>query len=131
MKKAVIFDLDGTLSDSIMSMKYSGDKTMAEFGYGPFSVQDYKYFVGDGAANLVKRALIKGGDTELTHFEAAYARYKEIFQANCMYQVKPYEGIPKLLEDTYGEGACRLAGLHICGGVSHVEHFVCGETELV
>ena len=45
MKKAVIFDLDGTLSDSIMSMKYSGDKTMAEFGYGPFSVQDYKYFV--------------------------------------------------------------------------------------
>ena len=87
MKKAAIFDLDGTLSDSIMSMKYSGDKTMAEFGYGPFSVQDYKYFVGDGAANLVKRALIKGGDTELTHFEAAYARYKEIFQANCMYQV--------------------------------------------
>ena len=40
MKKAAIFDLDGTLSDSIMSMKYSGDKTMAEFGYGPFSVQE-------------------------------------------------------------------------------------------
>ncbi len=98
MKKAAIFDLDGTLSDSIMSMKYSGDKTMAEFGYGPFPVQDYKYFVGDGAANLVKRALIKGGDTELVHFDAAYARYKEIFQANCMYQVKPYEGIPELLE---------------------------------
>ena len=104
MKKAAIFDLDGTLSDSIMSMKYSGDKTMAEFGYGPFSVQDYKYFVGDGAANLVKRALIKGGDTELTHFEAAYARYKEIFQANCMYQVKPYEGIPKLLEELKKRG---------------------------
>ena len=104
MKKAVIFDLDGTLSDSIMSMKYSGDKTMAEFGYGPFSVQDYKYFVGDGAANLVKRALIKGGDTELTHFEAAYARYREIFQANCMYQVKPYEGIPQLLEELKKRG---------------------------
>ena len=104
MKQAAIFDLDGTLSDSIMSMKYSGDKTMAEFGYGPFSVQDYKYFVGDGAANLVKRALIKGGDTELTHFEAAYARYKEIFQANCMYQVKPYEGIPKLLEELKKRG---------------------------
>ena len=34
-------------------------------------------------------------------------------------------------EDAYGEGACRLAGLHICGSVSHVEHFVCSETELV
>ena len=96
MKKAAIFDLDGTLSDSIMSMKYSGDKTMAEFGYGPFSVQDYKYFVGDGAANLVKRALIKGGDTELTHFEAAYARYKEIFQANCMYQTRSRRSLPDL-----------------------------------
>ena len=104
MKKAAIFDLDGTLSDSIMSMKYSGDKTMAEFGYGPFSVQDYKYFVGDGAANLVKRALIKSGDTGLTHFEAAYARYKEIFQANCMYQVKPYEGITELLEELKKRG---------------------------
>lgn len=104
MKKAAIFDLDGTLSDSIMSMKYSGDKTMAEFGYGPFSVQDYKYFVGDGAANLVKRALIKSEDTGLTHFEAAYARYKEIFQANCMYQVKPYEGITELLEELKKRG---------------------------
>ena len=60
--------------------------------------------MGDGAANLVKRALIKGGDTELTHFEAAYARYREIFQANCMYQVKPYEGIPKLLEELKKRG---------------------------
>lgn len=37
MKKAVIFDLDGTLSDSIHSIKYSGDRTMERFGYGPFS----------------------------------------------------------------------------------------------
>ncbi len=34
-------------------------------------------------------------------------------------------------EDTYGEGACRLAGLHVGGGISHVEYFVCGETEPV
>ena len=34
-------------------------------------------------------------------------------------------------EDTYSEGACRLAGLHVCGGISHVEYFVCGETEPV
>ena len=34
-------------------------------------------------------------------------------------------------EDTYGEGACRLAGLHVGGGISHVEHFVCGEAKTV
>lgn len=97
MKKAVIFDLDGTLSDSIQSIKYCADKAVAPFGYGPFTVQQYFYFVGDGAANLIKRALLAGGDTELTHFEEAFALYKELFRENCMYQVKPYDGIRELL----------------------------------
>lgn len=97
MKKAVIFDLDGTLSDSIASIKYCGDKALEAFGFGPFSEQQYKYFVGDGAANLIRRALTAGGDKELVHFQEAYALYREIFRENCMYQVKPYEGIPELI----------------------------------
>lgn len=97
MKKAVIFDLDGTLSDSIASIKYSADKALKEFGYGPFTEKQYKYFVGDGAANLIKRALAEGGDRELSCFEAAFARYQEIFKEYCMYQVKPYDGIRELL----------------------------------
>lgn len=97
MKKAVIFDLDGTLSDSIASLKYCGDRALAPFGYGPFPESDYKYFVGDGAANLIRRALRKAGDEKLIHFEEAFALYKEYFAADCMYQVKPYEGIPELL----------------------------------
>ena len=97
VKRAVIFDLDGTLSDSIQSIKYSGDKAMEAFGYGPFSVEQYKYFVGDGAANLVRRALEAGGDTKLSHFEEAYGLYREIFKENCMFRVRPYEGIRELL----------------------------------
>lgn len=97
MKKAVIFDLDGTLSDSIASIKYSADTALAEFGYGPFTEKQYKYFVGDGAANLIKRALTAGGDSSLVCFEAAFARYREIFKEYCMYQVKPYDGIRELL----------------------------------
>lgn len=97
MKRAVIFDLDGTLSDSIASIKYCGDKALEAFGFGPFTEQQYKYFVGDGAANLIRRALIAGGDTELVHFQEAFALYREIFRENCMYQVKPYQGIPELI----------------------------------
>ena len=97
MKKAVIFDLDGTLSDSINSIKYCSDLALATEGYGPFTVEQYKYFVGDGAANLIRRALSAGGDTENVHFEKVYAEYRRIFKENCMYQVKPYEGIPELL----------------------------------
>lgn len=97
-KKAVIFDLDGTLSDSIYSLKYSGNAALAELGYAPFEEEDYKYFVGDGAANLVKRALRASGDSELTHFDEAYRRYREIFSEHCMDGVKPYEGICELLQ---------------------------------
>ncbi len=97
MKKAVIFDLDGTLSDSIASIKYCGDRALAPFGYGPFSEKEYMYFVGDGAANLVKRALTAAGDSELVHFEEAFSLYKEYFAVDCMYQVKPYDGIRELL----------------------------------
>lgn len=110
MKKAVIFDLDGTLSDSLLSIKYCGDKAVAPFGYGPFTPDQYKYFVGDGAANLIKRCLAAGGDRNLIHFEEAFALYKDIFRDNCMYEVKPYDGIPELLDALKTAGA-RIAVL--------------------
>lgn len=96
-KKAVIFDLDGTLSDSIASIKYCADRAVAPFGYGPYSTEQYKQFVGDGAANLIRRCLAAGGDEEQVHFQEAYAAYRELFKRDCMYQVKPYAGIPELL----------------------------------
>ena len=107
-KNTVIFDLDGTLSDSIHSIKYCTDAVMAKYGYGPFTVKQYQYFVGDGAANLIKRALTEGGDTALTHFEEAFAAYKEIFREHCMYKVKPYDGIVELL------AALKARGIKIC-----------------
>ena len=97
MKQAVIFDLDGTLSDSIASIKYCGDRAIAPFGYGPFPESDYKYFIGDGVVNLIRRVLTASGDKELVHFDEALRLYKEYFAADCMYQVKPYEGIRDLL----------------------------------
>ena len=109
-KKLVIFDLDGTLSDSIHSIKYCTDRALEPLGMGPFSEEDYKYFVGDGAANLIKRALTAAGDVENVHFEDAFARYKELFAVDCMYEVKPYDGIVELL-DALKERGVKLAVL--------------------
>ena len=54
MKKAVIFDLDWTLSDSLLSIAYSANLALSAFGFAPFETERFKYFVGDGAAELVR-----------------------------------------------------------------------------
>lgn len=96
-KKAVVFDLDGTLNDTIASIKRSADEALGRFGFGPYTVEQYKYFVGDGAAVLVERCLEAGGDKEHVHFKEAYAEYQKVFEKYCMYRVRPYEGIRELL----------------------------------
>ena len=99
MKKAVIFDLDGTLADTIASITYCGNLALSRFGLPSFGEEDYKHFVGDGAAMLIRRALLAAGDERLEHVDEVYETYLEIFAKDCMYQVKPYEGICALLEE--------------------------------
>ena len=84
MKKAVIFDLDGTLTDTIASIKISADKAVGKYGFGPFSEEQYKYFVGDGAATLIERCLQAGGDTALLNFEGANQEYLKVFEESWM-----------------------------------------------
>lgn len=99
MIKACVFDCDGTLLDTLQSLTYCGNRALRDFGFQEFECDDYRYFVGDGAANLVRRALKKAGDETCSHFEEVFRRYKEYFAADCMYEVKPYRGIPETLKE--------------------------------
>lgn len=104
MKKAVIFDLDGTLTNSLASIKISADKAVGKFGFGPYTEEQYKYFVGEGAAKLIERCLEAGGDKEHRFFKEAYSEYRRIFEEYCMYQVVPYTGISELLSSLKEKG---------------------------
>lgn len=104
MKKAVIFDLDGTLSDSIVSIAHCANRALADFGFAPYETKRYQYFVGDGAAELIRRCLINRGDEKLTYYDRVKASYDAYFAVDCMYQVKPYPGILELLSALQEKG---------------------------
>lgn len=95
--KACIFDLDGTLTDSVKSLAYSVNLTLKDLGYKPQPEECFKQFAGDGRIVLLERALRAAGDIELIHIEEAIQIYDEYFSKNSMYQVKPYDGIAQTL----------------------------------
>lgn len=96
MKKLCVFDLDGTLVDTLTSLWYCGNRALADNGYEGLPKELYKVMVGDGAATLMKRMLARvHGDPD--DFEAVFAAYREYFKEGCMYEVKPYPGIVELL----------------------------------
>ena len=99
MYRCCIFDLDGTLVNSIWALTKSVNDTMRQFGIGPIDSELCKRFVGEGYKKLVERALIHGGDTQLVHYEEALSVYQKVFKECCMYRVEPYEGIRELLEE--------------------------------
>lgn len=97
MYKCCIFDLDGTLVDSIKAISYTSNLTLSKYGLGPISEEKYKIFVGDGYKKLIERALIYSGDKDLINYEDALKTYTEYFKIHCMHEVKPYDGIKDML----------------------------------
>jgi phosphoglycolate phosphatase len=107
MYKACIFDLDGTLADTVESIAKSANEALAAVGLPEQPVEKYNCFAGDGAKILLQRALISAGDSELEHFEEVDRLYRDFFKEGCTYHVKPYEGIRSML------GFLKEAGIKI------------------
>lgn len=98
MYKACVFDLDGTLTDTLDSLIYSVNETMKEIGLPAITDEQCRKYVGNGARVLIEKTLCASGDESLSHFDEAFAAYQRIFDKNCMYHVKPCQGIPELLD---------------------------------
>lgn len=110
MYKACIFDLDGTLTDTLESLTYSVNETLREMQLPGITAAQCRSFVGNGARYLMERTLEAVGDTSLSGIEQAMEIYGRIFGENCTYHVTPYEGIVEMLQ-TLKSGGVRLAVL--------------------
>ena len=108
--KACIFDLDGTLTDTLDSLIYSVNLTLQEMGLTEISRDQCRRFVGNGARKLIEDALNAAGDKGATRIEEGMQVYGRVFGENCTYHVAPYAGIPEALEELKDRGI-RLAVL--------------------
>lgn len=99
MYKACIFDLDGTLTDTLESLTYSVNATLQELGLGQITPDQCKAFVGHGARRLIEDSLKAAGDPLASKIEEGMEAYGRIFKKNCTYNVKPYDGIVEMLAE--------------------------------
>lgn len=102
--KACIFDLDGTIADTVESIAYVGNKTLEHFGLPPIPVKDYNFYAGDGADELVRRMLAAVPGGENADYEEVRVLYRKWFEENPFYHVKPFDGILDLLEGLKKKG---------------------------
>ena len=112
--KACIFDLDGTLTNTLESMTYSVNLTLEEMGLSKITKDQCRLFVGNGARVLMEKSLKAAGDTDAsrieegnpgaTRIEEGMQIYGRIFDENCTYHVTPYEGIPEMLKALKDKG---------------------------
>ena len=98
MKKisTVVFDLDGTLLDSLQDLADSTNHVLAQFGYPVHTLDDIRRFVGNGVKVLMERAL--PDNLSPSEFEKVFSEFKAYYVDHCIVKTKPYQGIYELLE---------------------------------
>ena len=100
--EAVIFDLDGTLLDTLDDLAYAGNQVLLAHDMPAAPIDAYKQFVGAGARNLMQRAFAAAGrplDVADPWLDQLAVEFGRVYDTCWSMQTKPYPGIQTLLED--------------------------------
>ena len=106
MYTTYIFDLDGTLLDTLDDLAASVNYALRTHGMPGHSTDDVRRFVGNGVRKLMERAVPDGADNPL--FEEAFATFRQHYMTHSLDTTRPYKGIPETLAALKARG-CRLA----------------------
>ena len=100
--KAVIFDLDGTLLNTLDDLADSTNYALSRFGYPTRTIDEVRQFVGNGVAKLIERAIPEGKNNP--NFEKCLAIFKENYAQNMYNKTAPYNGIIEMLSNLKSKG---------------------------
>lgn len=100
MIKAVIFDLDGTLLDTLPDIQFVLNETLKKFGYPEITREQARAYIGEGARRLVERALPSGAENTEEFFEY----FKTVYASCNNKHTRPFEGITELLARLKAQG---------------------------
>lgn len=104
MIKLCIFDLDGTVLDTVHTIAYYGNLALSKNGIEPIDDAEYNYFAGNGAVNLIKRMLHYRGVLTEERFQKVFADYNAAYNANTTYLTAPFAGIVDTLDAIKAQG---------------------------
>ena len=97
-----IFDLDGTLLNTLKDLAASTNYALRSAGMPEHSVEDVRRFVGNGVKKLMERAIPQG--LENPKFDETYATFRKHYLEHSLDTTKPYDGIPEVLAELKRRG---------------------------
>ena len=106
MFNVYVFDLDGTLLDTLQDLANSVNYALRQHGMPEHSIDDIRRFVGNGVRLLMERAVPDGARNP--QFEAAFATFRQYYMQHSLDTTRPYDGIPELIHELKARG-CQMA----------------------
>lgn len=119
-EKLVIFDLDGTILDTLEDLKISVNSALVKNGYPEHTIEEVRTYVGNGIRMLIHRAVPEGTDAAAE--DKVHRDFRAHYDAHCTEHTAPYDGIPELLRALRKEGILTAV---LSNKADHAVHTLC------